>query len=113
MQRRGRAAGLVLAAALAGMGAGAQAIHGRDGIKLPPPPSAEAVPVVDSYFGTKVTDNYRWLEDGQSGETRAFVEAENAYTARYLKQARIRAELPEDLEGLERVSKWTLPTVRG
>jgi prolyl oligopeptidase len=93
--------------------AGAQAIHGRDGIKLPPPPSAEVDPVTDDYFGIKITDNYRWLEDGKSSRTRAFIDAENAYTARYMTQARIRPDVADDLDALERVSSWSLPIQRG
>ena len=68
----------------------AQTIHGRDGITLPAPPAVDAIPVADDYFGTKIVDNYRWLEDAKSPETRAFIDAQNAYTTRYLKQARIR-----------------------
>jgi prolyl oligopeptidase len=90
----------------------AQAIHGRDGIVLPAPPAAEAVPVVDDYFGTKITDNYRWLEDGKSLETKAFIEAQNAYTDRYMRQAKIRPDLVDDLDALEHVSEWGLPVER-
>src|ERR1700761_8531346 len=68
----------------------AQAIHGRDGITLPAPPVVEPKAVTDNYFGTKVTDDYRWLEDAKSTETRSFIDEENAYTARYLKQNSIR-----------------------
>jgi len=77
-------------------GAMAQAIHGREGITLPQPPPVEAVPVTDNYFGTKIVDSYRWLEDSKSPETRAFIDTQNAYTARYLKQARIR---PQAVDG--------------
>src|SRR5258708_36664980 len=66
----------------------AKIVHGREGITLPPPPAVAADPVTDNYFGTKITDSYRWLEDAKSTQTRQFIEAENAYTARYLKQAR-------------------------
>ncbi|HUN86928.1 MAG TPA: prolyl oligopeptidase family serine peptidase [Terracidiphilus sp.] len=90
----------------------AQAIHGRDGITLPAPPSADASPVVDNYFGTKVTDNYRWLEDARSDETRGFIDAENAYTDRYMKQARIRPQVVDDLEPLEQVDSWSIPIER-
>ena len=103
--------GLILA--IGGMGALAQAIHGRDGITLPPPPAVEKIPVTDDYFGTKVIDNYRWLEEGKSAETRAFIDAENAYTARYLKQARIRPDVVDDLDALENVSETGAPTERG
>jgi prolyl oligopeptidase len=89
------------------------AIHGRDGITLPPPPDVQKQPVVDDYFGTKITDNYRWLEDSKSPDTRAFIDAENAYTARYFKQVRIRPDAVDDLEALEHVDHWTMPIERG
>jgi prolyl oligopeptidase len=66
-------------------------------------------PVTDDYFGTKVADNYRWLENAQSQETKAFIAAENAYTARYMEQARIRPQIADDLDALEHVTSWTLP----
>jgi len=90
----------------------AQAIHGRDGIILPPPPAVDAEPVTDNYFGTKITDNYRWLEDAKSTRTRAFIDAENAYTSRYMKQAKIRNQILDDLDPLENVSETTPPMER-
>ncbi len=53
----------------------AQTIHGRDGITLPTPPPVETDPVTDDYFGTKITDGYRWLEDAKSTQTRAYIDA--------------------------------------
>ena len=91
----------------------AQTIRGRDGITLPPPPSTEATPVSDDYFGTKIVDSYRWLEDAKSPETRAFIDAQNAYTARYLKQARIRPDVVDDLDAIENVSETSAPIQRG
>jgi prolyl oligopeptidase len=76
----------------------AQTIHGREGITLPPPPAVAAIPVADNYFGTKIPDSYRWLENSKSIETRAFIDAQNAYTARYLKQARLRPQVADDLD---------------
>jgi prolyl oligopeptidase len=95
-----------------GVGAFAQTIHGREGITLPPPPAAEANPVADDYFGTRIADSYRWLEDSKSSQTRAFIDAENTYTARYLKQARIRPQVVDDLSALEDVTRAGAPTER-
>ncbi|MGD0893930.1 MAG: prolyl oligopeptidase family serine peptidase [Terracidiphilus sp.] len=108
-----RTLGVVILATSGGLGVWAQAIHGRDGITLPPPPEVEKIPVTDDYFGTKIIDNYRWLEDGKSTETRAFIDAENAYTARYMKQAHIRADVADDLDPLENVSEAEVPIARG
>jgi prolyl oligopeptidase len=90
-----------------------QTIHGRSGITLPAPPVVEKQPVTDDYSGTKVVDSYRWLEDAKSADTRAFITAENAYTARYMKQARIRQDVVDQLTDLENVSAAGTPTVRG
>ena len=98
---------------LLGSLAAAQAIHGRGGITLPPPPEAQKTPVTDDYFGTKVVDHYRWLEDANSPETKDFINQENAYTARYMEQARIRPQIADDLDPLEHVSSWTVPILRG
>ncbi|MGC1463647.1 MAG: prolyl oligopeptidase family serine peptidase [Terracidiphilus sp.] len=99
--------------ALIGASVASQTIHGRDGITLPLPPAVDAAPVTDNYFGTKVVDNYRWLEDSKSDETRAFIDAENAYTGRYMKQARIRPQVVDDLDDLENVSAADSPVQRG
>ena len=88
-------------------------IHGGDHIHLPPPPETDKVPVVDNYFGTKITDDYRWLEDAKSTETRDFLDKQIAYTDRYLKQARIRPEFSDNLDALIHVTSWTTPIQRG
>src|SRR2546425_173717 len=49
-------------------------------------PTARKGDVVDDYHGTKVPDPYRWLEDVEASETRAWIEAENRVTDAYLAQ---------------------------
>jgi prolyl oligopeptidase len=88
-------------------------IHGGDHIHLPPPPAADKVPVVDNYFGTKITDDYRWLEEAKSTETRDFLDKQIAYTDRYIKQARIRPEFADNLDALIHVTSWSTPIQRG
>lgn len=48
------------------------------------PPSAPKRPVADTYYGVRVTDNYRWLENGASPEVKQWVAAQDAYTAGWM-----------------------------
>src|SRR6266852_1260036 len=48
-------------------------------VKLPPPPT-EVRSVTETVQGFVITDPYRWLEDQNSTETRAWIERENIYT---------------------------------
>lgn len=49
-----------------------------------PAVAAARRPVIHEYFGTKVSDDYEWLEDGKSPEVAAFAEAQNALARRHL-----------------------------
>jgi prolyl oligopeptidase len=46
----------------------------------PRPPQAKREPVEETLHGVKIVVQYRWLEDGSSPETEAFVRDEMAYT---------------------------------
>ncbi|HET8716178.1 MAG TPA: S9 family peptidase [Nocardioidaceae bacterium] len=48
--------------------------------QTPAPPVAAKVPVERTHHGDTVVDPYEWLRDKDSPETRAYLEAENAYT---------------------------------
>jgi prolyl oligopeptidase len=68
---------------------------------------------VDTYFGTKVPDPYRWLEDDNSAETAKWVEAENAVTFGYLDKIPYRAALLDRLKALYNYPKYSAPSRKG
>ena len=76
-------------------------------------PETTKKPVVDSYFGTSITDNYRWLEDDLSQETAAWVSAQNETTFSYLDRIPYRSELTERLTSIWDYAKQTAPFVEG
>jgi prolyl oligopeptidase len=68
---------------------------------------------VDDYHGTKVADPYRWLEDLDSPETRAWVEAQNEVTFGFLSQIPAREKIRRRLTDLWNFERFTLPVKRG
>ena len=56
--------------------------------------------VVDVYHGTEVKDPYRWLEDDNAAETKAWVAAENVVTDQFMKAIPQRDEIRERLTKL-------------
>ena len=69
--------------------------------------------VVDDYFGTKVADPYRWMEDLDSPEVKQWVEAENAVTSRYLDALPQRDALRKRITELWNYPKVTPPRYEG
>ena len=63
-------------------------------------PVTKKVDTVDTYFGTKVADPYRWLEDDNSQETKAWVESQNKVTDNYLSQITYREKVKARLTAL-------------
>jgi prolyl oligopeptidase len=76
-------------------------------------PKAAKVDHVDDYFGTKVADPYRWLEDDTASTVAAWVKAENALTFAYLEKIPFRARLRARLEELQNYPRISAPTHRG
>ena len=68
--------------------------------------------VVDDYFGTKVADPYRWLENDTSAETNAWVEAERKVTDDYLSHIPFRAALKDRLTALMNYERYSVPGKR-
>lgn len=72
-------------------------------------PETKKVDTVDVYFGTKVADPYRWLEDDNSIETAEWVKSQNAVTESYLEQIPFRTELKDKLTALTNYEKMGTP----
>ena len=67
---------------------------------FPKPPATKQQPVTDDYFGQKVVDPYRWLEDRDSPETKQWVAEQLAYTRGILDRVPGRDQLRARLEQL-------------
>jgi prolyl oligopeptidase len=76
-------------------------------------PETKKVDVVDDYFGTRVADPYRWLEDDRAPEVTAWVEAQNKVTFAYLNQIPYRTAIKDRLMKLYNYPKYGSPTRRG
>ncbi len=76
-------------------------------------PQANKVDVVDDYHGTKVADPYRWLEDVDSPETKAWVQEENKLTSAYLDTIPERAKIKARMTELWNFERFTPPQKEG
>ena len=56
--------------------------------------------VTDTYFGTKVVDPYRWMEDLKGPEMVTWMKAQSAYTRRYLDALPVRLALLKRVDDL-------------
>lgn len=66
----------------------------------------------DDYHGTQVADPYRWLEEPDSAETKAWVEAQNKVTFDFLEKIPQRKAIRDRLEELWNYERFGLPRVR-
>jgi prolyl oligopeptidase len=104
----------LVAALLAAFGAG-QAIGqtcAANGTPLTYP-VAKKVDQTDDYHGTRVADPYRWLEDANSAETKAWVDAENQVTQAYLAQIPQREAIRKRLTQLWNYERYSTPYKEG
>jgi prolyl oligopeptidase len=76
-------------------------------------PETKKVDQVDDYFGTKVPDPYRWLEDETSAETKAWVDDQNRVTFAYLDAIPYREKLKARLTELYNYPRISAPFRRG
>ncbi len=76
-------------------------------------PETKKIDHVDTYFGEKINDPYRWLEDDRSAETEAWVKAQNVVTYGYLEQISYRNQLKNRMEQLWNYEKISAPFKEG
>jgi prolyl oligopeptidase len=76
-------------------------------------PETKMTEQIDDYFGTKISDPYRWLEDLDSSETLEWVEAQNKVTFDYLAKIPFREKIKERLTGIWNYPKYSQPFKAG
>jgi prolyl oligopeptidase len=76
-------------------------------------PPAHKVDQTDTYFGTKVADPYRWMEDVDSPEVKTWVDAENTLTQSWLAQVPQRPAMRDRLMALTNYERFSAPSKYG
>jgi len=76
-------------------------------------PETKKVDQVDNYHGALIADPYRWLEDLESDETKAWVAAQNKTTFDYVERIPQRKAIESRLTQLWNYERYSLPVKRG
>jgi len=76
-------------------------------------PKTRKVEQTDHYHGVAIQDPYRWLEDPDSEETKAWIEAQNQVTFGFLEQISERETIKERLTKLWDYEKYGIPIQKG
>ena len=87
----------------------------------PPPPETRIDPVLDIFYGFEFVDDYRWLEDQESAETRAWIDEQNAHAEMVVGESAIRDRFrdllrvrldTENIGGTRRIADYEYFTMR-
>jgi prolyl oligopeptidase len=76
-------------------------------------PVSKKVDQVDDYHGTKVMDPYRWLENADAEDTKAWVETQNKVTFAYLNEIPAREQIKQRLTKLWNYERFGTPFSEG
>lgn len=76
-------------------------------------PTTRKIDQTDDYHGVPVSDPYRWLENPDSEETQAWVEAQNAVTFGYLQEIPAREKIKQRLTQLWNYERYGIPFKEG
>ena len=84
-------------------------------VALAAPPATRTSPTTDDYGGTKVTDDYRWLEalEKDSPEVKTWTDAQLQNLRSTLDPLRCRDMLTTELTPLMQITSWSVPIIRG
>jgi prolyl oligopeptidase len=72
-------------------------------------PVTKKVEQVDDYFGVKVADPYRWLEDDTAEDVKQWIQAENAVTFDYLGKIPFRDKIKARLQEIYNYPRYSAP----
>lgn len=84
----------------------APSVAAQSKFNYPQPRRAEQI---DHFHGTKVADPYRWMEDTESPETRAWIEAENKLTHDYISDIPQREQIKNRLTEIWNYERYSAP----
>ncbi len=73
-------------------------------------PTTNKVEQTDEYFGVKVADPYRWLENDRAPETEKWVEEQNKVTFSYLEKIPFREQVKKRLTEIWNYPKYSSPS---
>ena len=79
----------------------------------PRPPETRTTETTDTLHGVAIADPYRWLEDQAAPETRAWIDAENAYTEAVIGALPGKERIERRLTELIKIDVVSVPFVRG
>jgi prolyl oligopeptidase len=96
--------------ALAAAAAGPKDPH-EASAPLAAPPKTAVNEVKDTVQGTEIVDPYRWLEDQNSPETRAWIDAQNAYSDGILSRLPGRDAIRQQVSALVKIDTMSSPQV--
>lgn len=82
-------------------------------ISMLPYPETKKVDTVDDYFGNKIADPYRWLENDTTSETAEWVASQNKVTQNYLSQIPFRDKIKNSLTEIWNYEKISAPYRKG
>jgi prolyl oligopeptidase len=80
---------------------------------VPAPPKTTVNEVKETLYGKEIVDPYRWLEDQNSPQTRAWIDAQNAYTDSLISRFPGREAVRRQVSALIKIDTMSAPLVRG